>query len=48
MFARSLPVAVLEIAIAAPDAKSVPPMNNACNVKFVLSKVGITESVLLA
>jgi hypothetical protein len=40
--------AELEIDTALPDAKSVPPLSSAKNVKFWLSKLGITESVLEA
>src|SRR6478736_9939632 len=46
--ARSLAVDELEIARAAPDPKSVPPLKRAKRVKFVLSRLGITASFLLA
>jgi hypothetical protein len=46
--ARSLPVDDLEIARAAADPKSVPPLKRAKRVKFVLSRLGITASFLLA
>ena len=48
MFARLLADAELEIDTALTDAKSVPPLSSAKNVKFWLSKLGITESVLEA
>ena len=48
MNARSLVVAELEMATAALVTKSVPPLNSANSVKFVLSRLGITESVRLA
>ena len=48
MFARLLVDAELEIDTALTDAKSVPPLSSAKNVKFWLSKLGITESVLEA
>jgi len=48
MCARSLSVDELEIARADADPKSVPPLNRAKRVKFVLSRLGITESFLLA
>ena len=47
-FARLLVVDELEIARAPPDAKSVPPLKRAKRVKFVLSRLGITASFLLA
>ena len=47
MCARSLFVDDLDIA-RAPDAKSVPPLKRAKRVKFVLSRLGITASFLLA
>jgi len=43
-----LPVDELEIARAAPTPKSVPPLKRAKRVKFVLSRLGITASFLLA
>ena len=46
--ARSLAVDELEIARAAAEPKSVPPLNRAKRVKFVLSRLGITASFLLA
>src|SRR5215472_14050926 len=46
--ARSLVVVELEIARAAEEPKSVPPLNRAKRVKFVLSRLGITASFLLA
>ena len=46
--ARSLAVVDLEIARAAAEPKSVPPLNRAKRVKFVLSRLGITVSFLLA
>ena len=46
--ARSLSVNELEIARAAAEPKSVPPLKRAKRVKFVLSRLGITESFLLA
>src|SRR5262252_3730375 len=46
--ARSLDVVELEIARAAAEPKSVPPLKSAKRVKLVLSKLGITESFLLA
>ena len=46
--ARSLAVDELEIARAAADPKSVPPLKRAKRVKFVLSRLGITASFLLA
>jgi len=46
--ARSLADVDLEIARAAPLPKSVPPLKRAKRVKFVLSKLGITASFLLA
>src|SRR6516164_9250051 len=42
--ARSLRVVELEIARAALDPKSVPPLKRAKRVKFVLSRLGITAS----
>jgi len=48
MFTRLLVDAELEIDTALTDAKSVPPLSSAKNVKFWLSKLGITESVLEA
>jgi hypothetical protein len=48
MCALSLIVAELEIDSAPPETKSVPPLNMAKRVKFVLSRLGITESFLLA
>jgi hypothetical protein len=48
MFARLLADAELEIDTAPPDAKSVRPLSSAKNVKFWLSKLGITESALEA
>ena len=38
----------LEIATAPPEPKSVPPLKRAKRVKFVLSRLGITASFLLA
>src|SRR4030095_9285918 len=46
--ARSLAVDELEIARAAAEPKSVPPLKRAKREKFVLSRLGITESFLLA
>jgi hypothetical protein len=46
--ARSLVVDELEIARAAETPKSVPPLKRAKRVKFVLSRLGITASFLLA
>jgi hypothetical protein len=46
--ARSLRVVDLEIARAAATPKSVPPLKRAKRVKFVLSRLGITASFLLA
>jgi len=46
--ARSLFVVELEIARPAPEPKSVPPLKRAKRVKFVLSRLGITASFLLA
>src|SRR6476661_1838968 len=46
--ARSLYVDELEIARAAETPKSVPPLKRAKRVKFVLSRLGITASFLLA
>ena len=46
--ARSLAVVELEIARAPLTPKSVPPLKRAKRVKFVLSKLGITASFLLA
>src|SRR5262252_3665421 len=46
--ARSLAVDELEIARAAPDPKSVPPLKRAKRVKFVFSRLGIAASFLLA
>ena len=46
--ARSLPVVELEIARAAAEPKSVPPLKRAKRVKLVLSRLGITASFLLA
>src|SRR6516165_8098626 len=46
--ARSLFVDELEIARAAPEPKSVPPLKRAKRVKFVSSRLGITASFLLA
>src|SRR6516162_3407513 len=46
--ARSLFVDELEIARPAADPKSVPPLKRAKRVKFVLSRLGITASFLLA
>ena len=46
--ARSLVVVELEIARAAAEPKSVPPLKRAKRVKLVLSKLGITASFLLA
>ena len=46
--ARSLVVDELEIARAAATPKSVPPLKRAKRVKFVLSRLGITASFLLA
>src|SRR5262247_3005194 len=46
--ARSLFVDELEIARAAWAPKSVPPLKRAKRVKLVLSRLGITESFLLA
>ena len=46
--ARSLFVVDLEIARAAATPKSVPPLKRAKRVKFVLSRLGITASFLLA
>ena len=46
--ARSLFVDELEIARAAWTPKSVPPLKRAKRVKFVLSRLGITASFLLA
>src|SRR4030095_2575263 len=46
--ARSLAVDELEIARAAADPKSVSPLKRAKRVKFVLSRLGITASFLLA
>ena len=48
MCARSLNVVELEIARAAAEPKSVPPLKRAKRVKFVLSRLGITASFLLA
>ena len=38
----------LDIATALPELRSVPPLKRANNVKFVLSRLGITASFLLA
>ena len=46
--ARSLFVNELVIARAAADPKSVSPLKRAKRVKFVLSRLGITASFLLA
>src|SRR5215831_1576943 len=46
--ARSLFVDELEIARAPLTPKSVPPLKRAKRVKFMLSRLGITESFLLA
>jgi hypothetical protein len=46
--ARSLAVIELEIARAAAEPKSVSPLKRAKRVKFVLSRLGITASFLLA
>src|SRR5262249_4922830 len=46
--ARSLFVNELVIARAPWTLKSVPPLSRAKRVKFVLSRLGITESFLLA
>ena len=46
--ARSLAVDELEIARAPWTLKSVPPLKRAKRVKFVLSRLGITASFLLA
>ena len=46
--ARSLFVDELEIARAAAEPKSVSPLKRAKRVKFVLSRLGITASFLLA
>ena len=46
--ARSLFVDELVIARAAVTPKSVPPLKRAKRVKFLLSRLGITESFLLA
>jgi len=46
--ARSLADVDLEIARAAADPKSVPPLKRAKRVKFLLSRLGITASFLLA
>ena len=48
MNARSLVVNELVIARAFKTPKSVPPLKRAKRVKFVLSRLGITESFLLA
>ena len=48
MFALLLADDVLDIATAPPEPKSVPPLKRAKRVKFVLSRLGITESFLLA
>ena len=48
MCAWSLSVNELEIARADADPKSVLPLSRAKRVKFVLSRLGITESFLLA
>jgi hypothetical protein len=48
MWAVSLVVDVLDIARAPPEPKSVPPLKRAKRVKFVLSRLGITASFLLA
>ena len=48
MCARLFVVVDPEIDTACPELKSVPPLNSAKKVKFVLSKLGITESFLLA
>src|SRR5215831_14606060 len=45
--ARSLDVDELEIARAAAEPKSVPPLKRAKRVKLVLSRLGITASFLL-
>jgi hypothetical protein len=46
--ARSLVVAEFEIASAPAELKLVPPLKRAKRVKFVLSRLGITASFLLA
>ena len=46
--ARSLVDVDLEIARAAWTSKSVPPLKRAKRVKFLLSRLGITASFLLA
>jgi hypothetical protein len=48
MCARSLSVNELEIARADAEPKSVLPLSRAKRVKFVLSRLGITASFLLA
>ena len=48
MYARLLVVDELVIASALWTPKSGPPLKRAKRVKFVLSKLGITESFLLA
>jgi hypothetical protein len=48
MYARLLVVDELVIARAFTTPKSVPPLKRAKRVKFVLSRLGITASFLLA
>jgi len=48
MYARWLVAVDLEIARAFTTPKSVPPLKRAKRVKLVLSRLGITESFLLA
>ena len=48
MPARLLPLNELDMESAFPVVKSVPPLKRAKRVKFVLSRLGITASFLLA
>ena len=48
MYATLLVVVDLEITMAFTTPKSVPPLKRAKRVKFVLSRLGITESFLNA